>query len=217
MVSPFVEDDGVSSCVENKKVSQPSKPEPSSVKDEDISFSDILQQSRQSLVLVSEDMADELEPDELARQVLRHCGTTMVRQMIVGVDTDLELEMIQSICDSFHGLADNEMLTYDHNKKGSRSIKSSPADLHKDNAGVISSIVWVQEAWQPPIKEIMSFLKALRGVAGDGMDLVVALVGKPRVETVFTPPCAMDLSVWHKKVDALGDPRLRIESLEVLS
>jgi hypothetical protein len=104
-------------------------------------------------------------------------------------------------------------------KKTAHALSSEGVSDHRyeENPGVISSVVWVLEAWQPPIKESLFFLKSLRRDVGESMDLVVALVGKPTAHTVFTPPGAMDLSVWHKKIDALGDPWLRIETLEVVS
>lgn len=80
--------------------------------------------------------------------------------------------------------------------------------------GPISSIVWLHEAWQPPIKETLFFLQGLRRVTGDGTDIIVGLVGKPSADTLFTPPSDMDLSVWQKKLDALGDPWLRMVSME---
>ena len=146
---------------------------------------DPLLQSRRSLVLVSEDLAELVDDNELAQQVLTRCGTTMSGRVTVGANSDRELEEIRHRC-------------------------------HATSARA-TSIVWVQEAWQPPIKETLHFIRELRRVAGDGMDIIVGLVGKPAAHTVFTPPGAMDLSVWHKKLDGLGDPRLRIESLEVLS
>ncbi len=155
---------------------------------------DPLQQFRRSLVLVSDDLAEVVDDNELARQVLTHCGTTLVGRITVGMNSDRELKIIDNICNTIPGQA-----------------------TFRSSISPISSIVWVLEAWQPPIKETLFFLRELRRVTGDGMDIIVGLVGKPSAHTVFTPPGAMDLSVWHKKLEGLGDPWLRIESLEVLS
>ena len=181
------------------------------------SFSHRLHQTRGALVLISEDLADTLDLDELARQVFLHCGTSLVKHLIVGEDADAELKMIRAICHAPRDMTERNAPM--SGKETAHALSSEGALDHRqeENPGVLSSVVWVLEAWQPPIKETLFFLKSLRRDLGDGMDLVVALVGKPTVHTVFTLPGAMDLSVWHKKIDALGDPWLRIETLEVLS
>jgi hypothetical protein len=72
--------------------------------------------------------------------------------------------------------------------------------------------VIVQEAWQPPIKETILWIKSLRvemnGIAG----MVIALVGKPGRDTVFTPPSNMDRMIWEQAINSLGDPYIRVES-----
>ena len=213
--------------------------------------------SRRALVLVSDDLEEMLDTEALSQQVLMQCGTTIVKQMPVGVDSQKELEMIKSICSPSYALADKNLQTSlkkikkvtiterpESNTQGATSEISSPKISPQKPApdtpnptstqntapktrhpiseiqypapvmGPISSIVWLHEAWQPPIKETLFFLKGLRRVAGDGMDIIVGLVGKPSVNTLFTPPSDMDLSVWQKKLDALGDPWLRMVSME---
>ena len=185
--------------------------------------------SRQALVLVSDDLEEILDGDELPRQVLMQCGVTLVEQMLVGVDSPKELETIKSICSPSHALADKkslsltkdikETITTDLPEAGTQN--PAPNTQHPIRTqypapamGPISSIVWLHEAWQPPIKETLFFLQGLRRVTGDGTDIIVGLVGKPSADTLFTPPSDMDLSVWQKKLDALGDPWLRMVSME---
>ena len=172
--------------------------------------------SRRALVLVSEDLEEMLDGDELPRQVLMQCGIPLVEQMLVGVDSPKELEMIKSICSFSHALANNKSQSLIKGAK--KTITTDLPEAGTQNPapamGPISSIVWLHEAWQPPIKETLSFLQGLRRVTGDGMDIIVGLVGKPSADTLFTRPSAMDLSVWQKKLDALGDPWLRMVSTE---
>ncbi len=179
--------------------------------------------SRRALVLVSDDLEEMLDGDELPHQVLMQCGVTLVEQMLVGVDSPRELEMIKFICNPSHASADNKLLSLTKGIKKNITIDLTEAGTQNPASNIqhpipeiqpISSIVWLHEAWQPPIKETLSFLQGLRRVAGDGTDIIVGLVGKPSADTLFTPPSAMDLSVWQKKLDALGDPWLRMASME---
>jgi hypothetical protein len=71
----------------------------------------------------------------------------------------------------------------------------------------------VQEAWQPPIKESISWIKNLRTSKKSTAGMVIALVGKPEHDNVFTPPSEMDKMIWEQAINSLGDPYIRIESL----
>jgi hypothetical protein len=73
--------------------------------------------------------------------------------------------------------------------------------------------VIVQEAWQPPIKESISWIRSLRSATKDSAGMVIALVGKPDRDTFFTPPSDMDRMIWEQAVNNLRDPYIRIESL----
>ncbi|WP_212637814.1 DUF2868 domain-containing protein [Desulfocicer vacuolatum] len=185
---------------------------------------DPLLSSRRALVLVSDDLEEMLAGEELGDRVLMQCGVTLAVQMPVGMDIHKELGQIQSICRGSH-MSLKEKTEQRPGNEIKQEIPTQPSnpDMGPKNChtqstnsttGAISSIVWMHEAWQPPIKETLSFLRELRRVAGDNMDIIVTLVGKPSADTLFTPPSAMDLSVWQKKLDALGDPWLRMESME---
>jgi hypothetical protein len=71
----------------------------------------------------------------------------------------------------------------------------------------------VQEAWQPPIKESISWIKNLGAARKGTAGMVIALVGKPAHDTIFTPPSEMDRMIWEQAINGLGDPYIRIESL----
>lgn len=77
----------------------------------------------------------------------------------------------------------------------------------------IAGVVVIQEAWQPPIQEVLSLLRALRGQIGRQVSLGVALLGKPDPMTVFTPAGQQDLSVWTDKINSIGDPYLEVYPL----
>lgn len=74
-------------------------------------------------------------------------------------------------------------------------------------------VVILQEAWQPPIKETLSWLRSIRDAAGKTSGIVIALVGKPAAGNVFTPPAETDRIVWERGVQAMGDPFMRVEPL----
>ena len=82
----------------------------------------------------------------------------------------------------------------------------------KQDKNVSYRTVIVQEAWQPPIKESISWIKSLREAMIDNAGMVIALVGKPGRDTVFTPPSNMDRMIWEQAINSLGDPYIRVES-----
>ncbi len=76
-----------------------------------------------------------------------------------------------------------------------------------------SGVLVLQEAWQPPIRENLNFLKQLRRQLGPGDGIVVGLIGKPGPDTLFTAPRETDFQIWRRRVEALGDPYLSVERL----
>lgn len=74
-------------------------------------------------------------------------------------------------------------------------------------------VLVVQEGWQPPIREVLGFIRDLRETVGERTGIAVGLVGKPRPDTIFTPVNDTDWTVWRQKTSGLGDPYLRLEKL----
>ncbi|MFO7557929.1 MAG: DUF2868 domain-containing protein [Desulfobacterales bacterium] len=75
------------------------------------------------------------------------------------------------------------------------------------------NLMVVQEAWQPPIKEIILFLKQLRKTIGEKTLIRIGLIGKPGPDTIFTAVKAENITVWKNAVVRLGDPSVLIENL----
>ncbi|MBU4152575.1 MAG: DUF2868 domain-containing protein [Proteobacteria bacterium] len=75
------------------------------------------------------------------------------------------------------------------------------------------SVVILQEAWHPPIRETLAFLQEIRAILGLQGRIGVGLIGKPAVGTIFTPVKDIDWQTWRRKIASLGDPNLRIERL----
>jgi hypothetical protein len=79
----------------------------------------------------------------------------------------------------------------------------------------ISSIrlIILQEAWLPPIRETISWIKNLRAYVGEKAGIIIALMGKPTHEMTFTSPQNSDLLIWEHAVNGMGDSYIRVENL----
>lgn len=85
--------------------------------------------------------------------------------------------------------------------------------LQEETDTACSALMILQEAWQPPIQEMLSFLEKLRLAVERETAIIVALVGKPDSETLFTRVSANDLRIWQQKTAALMDPCLQVVPL----
>jgi hypothetical protein len=74
-------------------------------------------------------------------------------------------------------------------------------------------LVILQEAWQPPIRETVSWIGNLRRAAGKKTGIIVGLIGKPAREIKFTSPEDSDMLIWDHVINSMGDPYIRIENL----
>ena len=82
-----------------------------------------------------------------------------------------------------------------------------------DWGNVQPEVLILQEAWQPPIKEILSFIRDLRKTLGERFGIQLALIGKPGPDTIFTPVKEIDWNTWNQKINIMGDPYLRLKRL----
>jgi hypothetical protein len=73
----------------------------------------------------------------------------------------------------------------------------------------------LQEAWQPPIQEVLRFLRELRLHCDEETHIIVALVGKPDPDTLFTQVTDTDLHIWQQKIATLLDPCLQLSPLVI--
>ncbi len=79
--------------------------------------------------------------------------------------------------------------------------------------GDMTPVVMLQEAWQPPIAETMSYLRKLRELVGTEVPVHILLVGKPASENVFTHTGTSDWHIWKQAIQMLGDPFIDIHGL----
>ncbi|MGE5152421.1 MAG: DUF2868 domain-containing protein [Bdellovibrio bacteriovorus] len=74
-------------------------------------------------------------------------------------------------------------------------------------------VALVQDGSQPPITELLRFLRALRAAAGEHAQVLITLVGDPAGDEPLSPLPDFERSDWQSKIDQLGDPYLRLETL----
>lgn len=77
----------------------------------------------------------------------------------------------------------------------------------------LAGIMLLQEAWQPPIREITSLLRQLRQLTSQTTPLTLALTGKPQQGRMITTVQSADLQLWQKTVKTLADPYLEVFAL----
>ncbi len=85
--------------------------------------------------------------------------------------------------------------------------------LQQDDEEACLALLILQEAWQPPIQEMLRFLRELRAHCNDETHIIVALVGKPKPDTLFTRVAENDLKIWQQKMATLIDPCLQLSPL----
>lgn len=98
---------------------------------------------------------------------------------------------------------------------GSADTQSLLQNIGSQLEARTDAVMLLQEAWQPPIEEFVSFLRQLREVVGEKIPITLIFIGKPVAETIFTKVRAQDYSIWQQKIESLGDPWLHCVQLEV--
>jgi len=104
-----------------------------------------------------------------------------------------------------------ETFRFGEDMKGDEKILRELSRMRKE--GTLQSLLIVQEAWQPPIRENLRFIRELRRAVGDTAMIWMGLMGRPQQGAVFTQIKDEDWTVWHQKLTALGDPYLGMERL----
>ena len=75
-------------------------------------------------------------------------------------------------------------------------------------------VVCLMEAWQPPIRETVEFIRHLRQMGGSDLRIHILLIGKPSEHTLFTAPAEGDVMVWTHKLNSLADPNIRMDVIK---
>jgi len=76
-------------------------------------------------------------------------------------------------------------------------------------AGADRPAVLLVKAWEPPLAEVLDFLRELRRAMGDGTPIVVVPVGAD-ADGRATAPQPRHRDIWRRAVATVGDPWLRV-------
>lgn len=136
-----------------------------------------------AIIFVPEDIHHQFSDDELSDRILAVFRLRILGRIILSFDFRKDKDALKSLL-------------------GQTDVSLSSA-----------RIIMVQEAWQPPIKEVISWIQNLRNVIGKKTGIILALIGKPAHDKVFTSPKDTDLLIWERAVNSLGDPYIRTENL----
>ncbi len=120
-------------------------------------------------------------------------------------------EALRSAVQSALGYEVTETLRIGEGYEADRAVLETLSRKNWENGR--PHVLVVQEGWQPPIREVLGFIRDLRETVGERTGIAVGLVGKPRPDTIFTPVSDTDWTVWRQKISGLGDPYLRLEKL----
>lgn len=85
--------------------------------------------------------------------------------------------------------------------------------LRTNQAEGPAALMILKEAWQPPIREDMQFLKDLRKGLGKTFLIKVGLIGRPGPDSILTPVKEEDWEAWKIKLRAMADPYLGPEKV----
>lgn len=136
-----------------------------------------------ALVFIPADIRQNCADDEIARRL--RTGLAMTPAEIIAAEIDVE--------------ADGRAL------RRAQTENSEKASFDR--------LVIVMEAWQPPIRETLNWIRAMRQRLTHPTGIVIALIGKPANGTIFTRPAEADCAIWQQAIDGIGDAYLRVERL----
>ena len=122
---------------------------------------------------------------------------------------DCDPQELDRFCRQAFGYEVGERLRINDEESDHRSIL---ANLESRPDGCPSLLI-LQEAWQPPIQEMLIFMRKLRASCDAETHIIVALIGKPEPETIFTRATETDLLIWQQKTATLGDLSLQVSPL----
>ena len=74
-------------------------------------------------------------------------------------------------------------------------------------------MLYLHDASDPPIDEILVFLRECRAAAGEHSVLMVGLIGTPETGVPFPVARRQNMADWQLKIDSLGDLRIGLVQL----
>jgi hypothetical protein len=71
----------------------------------------------------------------------------------------------------------------------------------------------LMESWQPPIREVLNYIRGIKSQGGTDFKLYLLMTGKPGLDGGLTPPTDAEFRIWKEKIHALGDPNIQVEQI----
>lgn len=110
------------------------------------------------------------------------------------------------------GISIKKQIVIDEGEEQDKGVFEEIAQINRDDNGPLN-IFLILEAWQPPIREDLKFIKQLRKTLGDTLKIKIGLIGKPKKDAISSAVKEEEWKVWNQKLKALGDPYLSLERL----
>jgi hypothetical protein len=110
---------------------------------------------------------------------------------------------------NWNGWNPGETIQMDGTSAGSRTVLeqcSQPANLQAHQR-----ILLLQEAFMPPTREVLNFLRDLRRALGPQARILVGLIGKPSSEPLGQQVPPLQAEVWRNQIRSLGDANLDVQ------
>lgn len=110
------------------------------------------------------------------------------------------------------GVLPAEIITV--NGDGQADTEKLAQALQSRQSGQSCRLVLIQESWQPPIKENLTWIRRMKQAAGPETGAIVALIGKPeQTGELAAPVPEAEQILWQQAINTLGDPYIRVEVL----
>jgi hypothetical protein len=112
---------------------------------------------------------------------------------------------------NWNGWNPNETIQLDGTASGSKSVLERFG--HPGDAESRQRILTLQEAFMPPTREVLNFLRDLRRAAGPQAKILVGLIGKPSLEPLGQPVTSLQAEVWRTQIRSLGDANIDVQTV----
>ena len=123
---------------------------------------------------------------------------------------DCDFNHLEQLCQQAFGYTIGRSLRINEESNDNSYIFTQ---LKEEKDSVCPPLLILQEAWQPPIQEMLRFLSELRVHCEKETHIIVALIGKPNPKTLFTKVSSNDLLIWKQKTATLLDHCLQLVPL----
>ena len=146
------------------------------------------------------------EPGEVQEAIIREAESlALIPEELYD---DCEAEIFTDLVAGCLNRKVNRYLMFDDESGHNVLVKNIKNELNNNN-----TIIFLQEAWQPPIEEFFALLRELRTQIGEKVLITICLIGRPTRETIFTPVREHEYKVWDQKLTGMGDPWLQCACL----